>query len=131
MIHSPTPQPRSQASGPSGARGRGPMGGGPMGGGPMAMMRRGEKPRDFKGTLKKLIAYLGQYKFLILVIWLIAIASTIFSIFGPKILGKATTKLFEGVMAKIAGTGSIDFTYIGNIMVTVLLLYVLSALLSY
>ncbi len=109
----------------------GRRGGGPMGGGPMAMMSRGEKPRDFKGTLKKLFQYLGSYRTLILFIWLIAVASTVFSIFGPKILGKATTKLFEGVMAKIAGTGSIDFTYIGNIIVTVLLLYVLSAVLSY
>jgi ATP-binding cassette, subfamily B, multidrug efflux pump len=126
MMHSPTPQSRS-----SQARGRGPMGGGPMGGGPMAMMRRGEKPRDFKGTLKKLVAYLGQYKLLIIFIWIIAIASTIFGIVGPKILGKATTKLFEGMMAKIAGTGEIDFQYIGYIILSVLGLYVLSAILSY
>jgi ATP-binding cassette subfamily B protein len=105
--------------------------GGPMGGGPMGMMRKGEKPRDFKGTLKKLVQYLGQYRLLILFIWLIAIASTIFSIVGPKILGKATTRLFEGVMAKIAGTGTIDFTYIGHIIISVLLLYLLSALLAY
>jgi ATP-binding cassette, subfamily B, multidrug efflux pump len=114
------------------AGGRAPMGGrGPMGGGPMAMMRRGEKPRDFKGTLKKLIQYLGQYKLLILFIWLLAIASTIASIVGPKILGNATTKLFEGVLAQIAGTGSVDFVYIGNIMVLTLTLYLISALLSY
>jgi ATP-binding cassette subfamily B protein len=102
-----------------------------MGGGPMAMMRRGEKARDFRGTLKKLIQYLGHYKLLILFVWLLAIASTIASIFGPKILGNATTKLFEGVMAQISGTGSIDFTYIGNILLEVLLLYLLSAALSY
>jgi ATP-binding cassette subfamily B multidrug efflux pump len=85
---------------------RGPMGGrGPMGrGGPMAMMK-GEKPRDFKGTMKKLIQYLGSYKVSILIVMIFAIASTIFSIAGPKILGSATTKLFEGVMAQIAGTG--------------------------
>jgi ATP-binding cassette subfamily B protein len=106
--------------------------GGPFGhGGPMAMMRKGEKPRDFKGTLTKLVQYLGQYRLLILFIWLLAIASTVAMIVGPKILGKATTKLFEGVMAKIAGTGTIDFAYIGNIIVTVLLLYLLSAILSY
>jgi ATP-binding cassette, subfamily B, multidrug efflux pump len=122
MNHNPSSQSRSQR--------RGPMGG-PMGGGPMGMMRKGEKPRDFKGTLKKLIQYLGRYKILILFIWLIAIASTVFSIVGPKILGKATTKLFEGVMAQIAGTGSIDFTYIGNIILQVLLLYVFSAVLAY
>jgi ATP-binding cassette subfamily B multidrug efflux pump len=110
----------------------GPMGGrGPMRGGPMAMMRRGEKPRDFKGTLKKLIAYLGRYRGLILIIWLIAIASTVAMIVGPKILGKATTKLFEGVLAQIAGTGTIDFPAIGHIILTVLLLYLLSAVLSY
>ncbi|MFZ2097875.1 MAG: ABC transporter ATP-binding protein [Anaerolineales bacterium] len=117
--------------------GRAPMGGGPMGGrgpmagGPMAMMRRGEKPRDFKGTLIKLIRYLGQYHFLILFIWFLAIASTVAMIFGPKILGNATTTLFNGVMAQIAGTGSVDFTAIGNIMVETLLLYLFSALLSY
>ena len=97
----------------------------------MAMMRRGEKARDFRGTLKKLIQYLGHYKLLILFVWLLAIGSTIASIFGPKILGNATTKLFEGVMAQISGTGSIDFTYIGNILLEVLLLYLLSAALSY
>jgi ATP-binding cassette subfamily B multidrug efflux pump len=117
------------------AGGPGPMGGhGPGGmprGGPMAMMRRGEKPRDFKGTLKKLINYLGQYRFLILFIWLLAIASTAASIAGPKILGKATTELFNGVMAQIAGTGTINFTTIGNIIIQTLLLYGFSALLSY
>jgi ATP-binding cassette, subfamily B, multidrug efflux pump len=127
MMHNPAPQSRSRAGAPPvGGPGRGPMGGGPMG-----MMRKGEKPRDFKGTLKKLIQYLGRYKVLILFIWLIAIASTVFSIVGPKILGKATTKLFEGVMAQIAGSGSIDFTYIGNIILEVLLLYVFSAVLAY
>ena len=121
-----TSQPRDRAGAPVE-----PMGGhGPMGG-PMGMMRGGEKPRDFKGTLKKLIQYLGSYKLLILFIWLLAIASTIASIFGPKILGSATTKLFEGVMAQISGTGSIDFTFIGNILLEVLLLYLLSAALSY
>jgi ATP-binding cassette subfamily B multidrug efflux pump len=122
-----TPKPRDQASAPVG-----PMGGrGPMGGGPMAMMSRGEKARDFKGTLKKLIQYIGRYKLLILFIWILAIASTIASIVGPKILGNATTKLFEGVMAQISGTGSIDFIFIENILLEVLLLYLLSAALSY
>src|SRR4030042_2122458 len=109
-----------------------PTGGrGPMAGGPMAMMRKGEKPRDFKGTLTKLIQYLGEYRLLIVIVWLLAIASTAAAIFGPKILGKATTTLFEGVMAQLAGTGSVDFTAIGNILVQVLLLYVFSAMLSY
>jgi ATP-binding cassette, subfamily B, multidrug efflux pump len=125
--HNTTP---STSTGSSGVRP--PMGGmRPGGGGPMAMMRRGEKPRDFKGTLSKLFQYLGQYRLLILFICLLAIASTAAAIFGPKILGKATTKLFEGVVAQIAGTGSVDFTYIGNIILETLLLYVVSAMLSY
>jgi len=80
--------------------GRGPMAGGPLGrgpmghGGPMAMMK-GEKPRDFKGTMLKLIRYLSSYKAAIAIVMVFAVASTIASIVGPKILGKATTKLFE------------------------------------
>jgi ATP-binding cassette subfamily B protein len=123
MHSSNEPRPQAPAGG---RRGFGPMGGG----GPMAM-RKGEKPRDFKGTLKKLVQYLGQYKILILVVWGFAIASTIFSIAGPKILGKATTKLFEGVMAQIAGTGEIDFVYIGNIIMLTLGLYVASSIFNY
>ena len=103
----------------------------PGGGGPMALMRRGEKPRDFKGTLNKLINYLGNYRLLILFIALLAVASTAASILGPKILGNATTELFNGVMAQIAGTGGIDFVTIGNIMVQALLLYLFSAMLAY
>ena len=112
---------------------RGPMGGhGPMGGGgPMAILRRGEKPRDFKGTMKKLIGYLGSYRIPILVMMVFSIASTIFSIIGPKIMGSATTKLFEGVMAKISGTGDIDFVYIGNIILITIGLYLVSAGFSY
>jgi ATP-binding cassette subfamily B protein len=101
------------------------------GGGPMALMRRGEKARDFKRTLKKLIGYLGQYKLVIMIVWILAISSTIFSIAGPKILGKATTALFAGVMAKLAGTGSIDFTIIGHYILITLLLYGFSSVLSY
>src|SRR5450756_83676 len=118
MIHGGSSTPQT-TSGPA----RGPMGGGPMRGGPMAMMRRGEKPRDFKGTLTKLVQYLGRYRLLIVFIWLLAIASTAASIVGPKILGNATTTLFTGVMAQIAGTGSVDFVYIGHIILEVLLLY--------
>jgi ATP-binding cassette subfamily B multidrug efflux pump len=125
MMHSSsTPTNRGPARG-------GPMGG-PMGrGGPMGMLGKAEKPRDFKGTLKKLIQYLGHYKLLILFVWLLAIASTAAAIFGPKILGTATTTLFEGVMAELAGTGTVDFTAIGNILLQVLLLYVFSAMLSF
>ena len=84
-------------------RRRGPMGHGPMGG-------TGEKAKDFKGTFKKLLAYIGNYKFGILVVFLFAIASTVFNIVGPKILGKATTKIFEGIMATISNTGSVQVT---------------------
>ena len=124
-MHS-TSTPAPAARGPMGGRGRG----GPMGGGPMAMMK-GEKPRDFKGTMKKLIEYLGSYKVAILIVMIFAIASTIFSIAGPKLLGNATTKLFAGVMAQIAGTGTIDFGYIGRIILWTLGLYVASALFAY
>ncbi|MFN2298810.1 MAG: ABC transporter ATP-binding protein [Anaerolineales bacterium] len=100
-------------------------------GGPMALMRRGEKPRDFRGTMAKLIRYLGHYRTSILVVMVFAVASTVFSIVGPKILGKATTKLFEGVLAQISGTGSIDFNYIGNILLLTLGLYLVSSLFLY
>ncbi len=105
---------------------------GPFGhGGPRAMMK-GEKARDFRGTMRKLIEYLGRYRLAILASMLIAVASTVFSIIGPKILGRATTKLFEGVLGQITGAGTgIDFEYIGNVLFTVLVLYALSALLSY
>ncbi len=114
---------------------RGPERGGPMGmgrGGPMGMMMKGEKPRDLKGTMVKLIRYLSSYKVTIAIVMVFAIASTIASIVGPKLSGKATTTLFEGVMSQIAGTGSgIDFTYIGRIIVLTLTLYLLSAMFSY
>ena len=126
---------RPSSSAPRGPmRGRGPMGGGPMGGGPMGPMggmMRGEKAKDFKGTMRRLIGYLGAYKIAIAAILVVSAGSTVFSIVGPKILGRATTKLFEGVVAKIAGTGSIDFPGIGRIILTVLGLYALSAAFSY
>ncbi|MFN2152250.1 MAG: ABC transporter ATP-binding protein [Anaerolineales bacterium] len=105
---------------------------GPMGGrhGPMAMMK-GEKARDFKGTMRKLLQYLGSYKTTILIVMIFAVGSTIFTIVGPKILGNATTALFEGVMAQISGTGGIDFNYIGRIILITLGLYLASAVFSY
>jgi len=106
---------------------RGPMGGGH---GPMAMMK-GDKAQDFKGTMKKLIGYLGKYKAAVLVVMLFAIGSTTANIAGPKILGQATTKLFEGVLAQLSGSGEIDFTYIGRIVVITLTLYLISALFAY
>lgn len=107
--------------------------GGPMGGshGPMAMMK-GDKARDFRGTMKKLIRYLGTYRTAIILVMFVAVASTVFTIVGPKLLGKATTRLFEGVLAQISGSGEgIDFTYIGNIILLTLGLYTVSAVFSY
>jgi len=105
--------------------------GGPMGHGPMAMMQ-GDKARDFKGTMIRLIQYVGSYRLPVVVVMLFAVASTVFTIIGPKILGKATTKLFEGVLGQITGSGSgIDFTYIGRIILIALALYLGSALFSF
>lgn len=104
------------------------MGRGPMGGGRMAS---GEKAKDFKGTIKKLINYMGRYKIALLGVLIFAIGSTVFSIIGPKILGKATTELFNGLVAKISGSGGIDFTRIGQILLGLLGLYLLSAALSF
>jgi len=95
-------------------------------------MMRGEKARDFRGTMRRLIAYLGAYRLAILGTMILAIGSTVFAIIGPKILGRATTRLFEGVVAQVTGTGTgIDFEYIGRILLTVLVLYTISALFSY
>ncbi len=96
-----------------------------------AGMGMGEKARDFKGTMRRLVRYLGAYKLAIVVILFVAAGATAFRIIGPKVLGKATTKLFEGVMAKISGTGGIDFTYIGHVLLVVLGLYLISTLLAY
>ncbi len=119
----------------SGAR-RGPGMGGPGMGGPGMgppgmMMGGGAKAKKFKGTMRRLIAYIGQYRVAVIAVWVIALVSTAFSIAGPKILGQATTKLFEGVMAKLSGKGEVDFTSIGNILLFTLGLYVISAIFSY
>jgi len=104
---------------------------GPMGGGPMQFMK-GDKARDFKATMRSLVKYLGEYRLAIVIVMLLAAASTVFGIVGPKILGKATTALFEGIMGKISGTGpGVDFSYIGNILLTLVGLYVLSAAFGY
>jgi len=95
-------------------------------------MMRGEKARDFKGTIKNLIQYLGKYNLLILAVLLIAAGSTVFAILGPRILGRATTLLFEGVVAQLSGEGTgIDFQAIGAILVQVGTLYVISAFLNF
>ena len=90
-----------------------------------------EKPRDFKGTIRKLMAELGQYKLSFIVVLVFATLSTVFSIIGPKILAKATTALATGWYAKITKTGSIDFPYIGKILLFLLGLYLASALFSF
>lgn len=103
---------------------------GPMRHGPGAMAV-GEKAKDFKGAMKKLLAYMRRYLPSIVIALLCAVGGAVFSIFGPKILGQATTKLFEGVIAMLTGTGGIDFAAIGQILLFLAGLYVLSALLSY
>ena len=104
-------------------RRRGPMGGhGPMGG-----MIGGEKAKDFKGSFSKLLAYIGRYKFAILTVMIFAAASTVFSVIGPKVMGKATTELAEGLMRKIGGIGGIDFDKIAHILMLTLGLYLCSA----
>lgn len=94
-------------------------------------MNPAEKAKDFKGTLKKIIKYLKTYKLSIFFVIIFAIASTVFSIYGPKILGKATTEIFNGIVSKITGTGSINFSKIGSILTFLLCLYILSAMLSF
>ena len=94
-------------------------------------MQAGEKPKDFKKSMGKMIRYIGSYKFAVLLVMIFAIGSTIFNVIGPKILGKATTEVFQGLAAKIAGTGSIDFTQIGRILLFLLGLYALSAFLGF
>lgn len=103
-------------------RRRGPMGRG---------MQPGEKPKNFKASIKKLIQYIAKYKIGIIVVMLFAACSTVFTVVGPKILGKATTTLTEGLMDKIQRTGSIDFGKIGSILLFVLGLYLLSAIFSF
>lgn len=87
----------------------------------------GEKAENFKGTVNKLISYIGKYKFAVLAVMIFAVGSTIFSIVGPKILGRATTKIFEGIVNKVQGGSGIDFEGIGRILILLLFLYIISA----
>ena len=105
---------------------------GPFGGPPPGMGGAVEKARDLKGTFSKLLKQLKPYRVSIIIVLVFAMASTIFSIIGPKILGKATTKLFEGIVNQLQGSGTgIDFTYIGNILLLMLGLFVISSIFSY
>lgn len=94
---------------------------------PRRQSRRYQKPKDFKGTIKRLLSYLGLYKIAILIVMIFAVCSTIFNVVGPKILGNATTELFNGIVAKLSGTGEINFTNIRNILLSLMGIYVLSA----
>ena len=106
-------------------RRRGPMGG------PRRGMMPGEKAKDFKGSMAKLFRYMERYKFRFILMFIFAIAGTVFNIVGPKILGKATTELYTGLVEKVNGTGGIDFEKIGTILLCTLGLYVASACFSF
>ena len=93
-------------------------------------MQPTEKAKDFKGSMKKLFGYMGRYKFRFILMFIFAVAGTAFNIAGPKILGKATTELYKGLVAKVNGTGGIDFDKIGMILLWTLGLYVASACFS-
>lgn len=101
---------------------------GPMGGHGMG---NGEKAKDFSGSMKKIFRYMGKYKMRIVLVAIAAMLGTVFNIVGPKILGKATTQLFNGLVAKIGGTGSIDFGKIGQILLFAMGLYFCSAVFSF
>ncbi len=111
--------------------GQGAQGGRPGGHPGMGIQAHGERARNFRGTISRLAQYLRAYQLAIVIVLLFAALSTVFSIVGPKILGQATTKLFEGVIAQIAGTGTVDFVYIGNIILLLAVLYVIASLFSY
>lgn len=100
---------------------------GPGGHGPMMV----EKAKDFRGTMKKLLVYLGKYKFALAMVAVFAVGSTVFNIIGPKILGNATTEIFNGLVGKVSGGPGIDFDAIGKILLTLLGLYVCSALFAF
>lgn len=99
--------------------------------GPGDHMMPGEKAKNFKGTTRRLLRYMGSYKYGLTAVMFFAVGGTAFNIIGPKILSKATTELFNGLMAKVAGTGGIDFGRIGRILLILLCVYMLSACLSF
>ena len=104
---------------------RGPMGHGPGPGAPV------EKAKDFRGTIRKIFAYMSSYKPALIVVMIFAVASTVFNVIGPKILSRATTELFNGLMSKLAGGSGIDFAKIGQILLILLGIYVCSAIFSF
>ena len=104
---------------------------GPAGRGHGHGMRPGEKAKDFKGTIKKLVRYMSIYKIQMLFVLIFAVGGTIFNILGPKILGKATTEIFNGLVSRVSGTGGMDFEKIGRILLLTLGLYGVSAVFSF
>lgn len=100
-------------------------------GGPGRGMMPGEKPKDFKNSIEKLVRYLGRYWYAIVAVMIFAVVSTVFSVAGPKVMARATNALVEGLGKKIAGTGSIDFTYIAKVLLFTLGLYICSAVFSF
>lgn len=104
---------------------------GPMGHGHGRGMHGGEKAKDFKGSMAKLFRYMGRYKFRFILMFVFAVAGTVFNIWGPKILGKATTELFSGLVAKVNGTGGINFEKIAMILLGVMILYLASSCFSF
>lgn len=94
-------------------------------------MHGGEKAKDFKGSMAKLFRYMGRYKFRFILMFVFAVAGTVFNIWGPKILGKATTELFSGLVAKVNGTGGINFEKIAMILLGVMILYLASSCFSF
>jgi len=136
----PTGKPANAAGRPTDAGGgpvrpipgrRGPLGGGMHGPGGLAMPV--EKAKDFKGTIRRLVGYLSPHRRMFVLVFAMAILSTVFSIAGPKIMGKAITKLFEGIMGKLMGApgAGVDFGQIGTILLVLAGLYLISALFSY
>ena len=102
---------------------RGPVGHGGM--------MPGEKAKDFKGTTRKILSYIGSYKIAIVLVMISAVAGTVFNIVGPKVLSKATTEIFNGLVSKVSGGAGIDFHKIGVILLILLGLYCVSALFSF
>ena len=94
-------------------------------------MLPGEKPKDLKGTLRKLLRYMSEFKVSLIIVFVFAIASTVFVIVGPKILSTATTELFNGISAKISHTGGINFDKVAEILIITMGLYIISALCSF
>jgi len=135
------PRQAADRGGPGGQGGPGQrpqQGGNPMGfggprGGPGGMMMPGQKAKNFKVTFRRLLGYLRPHRFALSIVFLTAVLSTVFSILGPKIMGEATTKLYDGLMAKMKGTpgATIDFDAIGRILLTLGALYIISTMFSF